>query len=227
MKNRQILIKLSCNFLVLFFISSCTLDKSKEETVDAQLTENDNLEQLKAKFVSVNNLSEDTSSFKEIVPKLSGKDIAWYLENDSLTANALQYYIGKKEATPDSAFFQIFKSLPKKDDALNPLYIHLLNKAVLSADGELAEELGDVVMDFVEKNPDAFTQMLLDSAYAGRKEIARNYAFFLAHEIQQEEATAKKEEKFVIRTMLSCAECSDEKKAVLEYFFDMVNEMKD
>ncbi|UZR94318.1 hypothetical protein [Chondrinema litorale] len=226
MKNRQILIKLSCNFLVLFFISSCTLDKPKDDSVDTQLTEKENMNELKTKFVSVNNLSEDTSSFKEIVPKLSGKDIAWYLENDSLAANALQYYIGKKDAAPDSTFFKIFKSLPKKD-ALNPLYIHLLNKAVLSADGMLAEELGDVVMEFVEKNPDAFTQMLLDSAYAGRKEIARNYAFLLAHEIQQEEATAKKEEKFVIRTMLSCAECSDEKKAVLEYFFNMVNEMKD
>lgn len=170
--------------------------------------------------------TSDQSSFKPIVPKLANKDIATYLEDESLSSTALLYYLGKKDASPDTAFLSIFDSL-SVSATLNPLRWHLLNKVVLNADGVLAESLSDIAAKKIVDNPDEFTTMLLDTAYSGRMEVAKNYAFLLAHNIQQDEKGAQTEDKMVIRAMLACATCSDKQKAVLGHFFEMVDGLKD
>jgi hypothetical protein len=170
--------------------------------------------------------TSDQTSFKPIVPKLAGKDIATYLESDDLSEIALFYYLGKTEASPDQSFLALFDSL-STIDPLNPLRWHLLNKVVLDADGALAETLSNVVAEKIEDNPDGFTEMLLDTTYAGRMEVAKNYAFLLAHDIQQEKEAKQAEDKLIIRAMLACSTCSDKQKSVLEHFFGMVDGLKD
>mgnify|MGYP001050122747 CR=1 FL=1 len=216
---------LKTKYLLLFILATsltCTSKKAEEtpkiETASAE----------EKRAVDISVLTADESDFKVIVPKLSGKDIAHYLEDDSLEEPLLLYYLGKLEASPDNEFINAFDSLSTQD-AMNPLRWHLLNKAVLNADGALAENLSSLVAEKIETNPAGFTSMLLDTTYSGRMEVAKNYAFLLAHDIQKLEARNNKkvEDKLIIRAMLACSTCTEKQKAVLEHFFGMVDGLKD
>lgn len=229
MKN-VLFFKLFLLCLLVAFVTSCNIKGKPEELLKVkneqkQIAEED-IKSAARSSARLQTFLEDDSEFKPIIPKILGKDISWYLEHDSINEVALQYYIGKKEASPDNDFFSIFSSLAQTSQ-LNPFYIHLLNKAVVNADGVLAEELGGVLVNFIEKNPNDFTQMLLDTTYIGRMEAARDAAFLVAHQIQKEQADKETEEKLVIRSMLACAECSGDQKAALKYFFEMLAAMKD
>ena len=210
--------------ILIFAIAFLSCDRTQKSTL-AEL-ENNKVEVKKE--IGIPEFTKDKSPFQSKVPRLAGKDIAFYVEHEALEEKAQHYYLGIAEASPDASFMKIFDSLSVNHN-LNPFRWHLLNKAVMNADGVLAEELSQLVAKKIEVNPQGFTEMLLDTAYNGRMEVAKNYAFLLAHDIQRLEAkkNEKIEDKLIIRAMLACSTCSEKQKAVLELFFGMVDGLKD
>jgi len=151
MKNQII------NYIAFFAFTSLLIACNKKQTEEAKETVESSAENVIPK-ADIAAFTSDQSGFKPIVPKLANKDIATYLENESLNETTLAYYIGKVEASPDSSFLSIFDSL-SVSSTLNPLRWHLLNKVVLNADGVLAESLSEIAAQKIVDNPNEFTTM--------------------------------------------------------------------
>lgn len=166
----------------------------------------------------------DESSFAEKVPVLMGKDISFYIEHDDLPEDAIDMYLGALEPDEGATSQQVLRQVYAGNSQLRPFYFHLLNMAIDGADGALAESLGAIVVDFVSKQPQAFTSYLLNSEYSGRRKLFDDYVFFSQFEVSRQGSPGKTLQKYRQQASNNCQACSEKQQELLNLFFNSVAE---
>lgn len=83
-----------------------------------------------------------------------------YLQNSHISQAAKDYYLGKFNASDDERTLSIVDSLNTKNDSTRYFYFLLISKMQVSADGALAEALGNSCKAFLEHHPNDLVQFL-------------------------------------------------------------------
>ncbi len=112
------------------------------------------------------------------------QDLAYYLNNPTISTAAKDYYAGKYKASDDARTLSILDSLKTTNNSTRPFYIYLVSKMMKRSDGALSEALGEVCRNFAEWHPDEAIAFLYSNKAMANPEFIDSWAKILAGEFR-------------------------------------------
>ena len=148
-------------------------------------------------------------------------DIKYYIYNKQISITAIDFYNGMFYPNDDAKTWSIFDSLETKNDSTRPFYIFLVSKIIDSADGALAETLGENCQELIESNSDFLIDFLYSKNKIVEKHFIDNWAKSIASQFMM---LCEGKEKYCINKSFKKAslKCRLDNKSKLKEFYKKV-----